>query len=334
MGRRRAHDLRDSCRCERADLCGAEQRAGLEQGIPHTDVTSGRTDVRSGSNWIRDFDPVVLLDNMLDRHDGVGSLGHGAPGRDLHRLAGRERAAGGQAGGDPEDDRQAAGEVAGADREAVHRRAREGRQIDTSGDVLRKHAARRGVNRDALRVERPRPGRARARGRRRWRATGASGTYANCRDLGDRPRARRGAQRRAPPRRAGGGARPARPVLGGRLRRRRLHRRDVRRPHPAARSTRRRSRREAAAELRQGRGAAGGLRSRSRARSSSRSTATSRTTRPRSRGCSPSSTRASTSSRAGRRSGATRSAAGFRHGSSTSSPAASRDCGCTISIAG
>ena len=59
-----------------------------------------------------------------------------------------------------------------------------------------------------------------------------------------------------------------------------------------------------------------------RARSSSRSTATSRTTRPRSRGCSRSSTRASTSSRAGRRSGATRSAAGFRRGSSTSSPAA------------
>ena len=153
-GRRAHSDLGDAGRCERADLRGAEHRAGLEQGVAGADVASDRPHVRSGSNGIRDLDLVVCLDNKLDRHDRVGALRHGAPGRDLHRLAGRERAVGGQAGGDPEHDRQAARQVAGADREAVHRRARERRQIDASGDVLREHAARRGGDRDALRVER------------------------------------------------------------------------------------------------------------------------------------------------------------------------------------
>ena len=59
--------MRDSRRGERADLRGPEQRAGLQQGIPHTNIASGRADVRSGGNRIRDIDPVVLLDNMLDR---------------------------------------------------------------------------------------------------------------------------------------------------------------------------------------------------------------------------------------------------------------------------
>ena len=70
----------------------------------------------------------------------------------------------------------------------------------------------------------------------------------------------------------------------------------VRRAHAPARAQRQRPRRPPAPQLRQGGGARRRLRAGSRATSSSRSTATCRTTRPRSRGCSRSSTRASTSS--------------------------------------
>ena len=151
-------DLGDARRGERADLRGAEQRAGLEQGVARANVATGRPHVRSGPNLVCDLDVVVCYDNLLDRHDRVGSLGHGAAGRDLHRLSRRERPVGRQSGGDPEHDRQAARKIGGTDCEAVHRRARERRQIDARGDILGEHPARRSGDRDALRVERPSPG--------------------------------------------------------------------------------------------------------------------------------------------------------------------------------
>ena len=102
----------------------------------------------------------------------------------------------------------------------------------------------------------------------------------------------------------------------------------------AARRARQRPRRPAAPQLRQGGGAPGRLRAGARATSSSRSTATCRTIRPRSRGCSPSSTRASTSSPAGRRSAAIRSAPA--HPVADLQPVTGRllrACACTTSTA-
>ena len=151
-----------------------------------------------------------------------------------------------------------------------------------------------------------RPARARAGGpprrrgaRSRCNATGRI-AIASGRDLGGRPRPRRGAERGPAPRRARCCARAARPPVGGGLRRRRLDGRDVRRLTRLTPRTRT-SGSCAAAQLRQGGRARRRVRRGDRRRRSSRSTATCRTTRPRSGGCSPSSTRATTSSRAGRR---------------------------------
>ena len=100
-------------------------------------------------------DCVVLLDNMLDRDDGIGALGDDAARRDSHRLAGLERPLGRPAGRDPEDDRQRPGRVRRADGEAVHRRARERRQVDARARVLGEHAARGLGERHRLGLERP-----------------------------------------------------------------------------------------------------------------------------------------------------------------------------------
>ena len=89
------------------------------------------------------FDLVVTMDNILEGDDGVGAVGDDTAGRDLHRLAGRERARRRTAGGDPLDDRQRPGQVRGANREAVHRRARKRRQVDDGARRLRRDAARR-----------------------------------------------------------------------------------------------------------------------------------------------------------------------------------------------
>ena len=83
-----------------------------------------------------------MFDNNLDRNNRVGSHRHGAPGRDLHRLTGLERPLRGYAGRDPKDDRQLSRDVRRPDRKAVHRGARERRQVDQGRNVLREHAAR------------------------------------------------------------------------------------------------------------------------------------------------------------------------------------------------
>jgi hypothetical protein len=101
---------------------------------------------------------VVCFDNKLHGDDRVGPGRHGASGRDLHRFARLQRPIGGQACRDPVNDGEAPREIARPDREAVHRRAGERRQVDLRGDVLRQHPAGCGADLDRLRVERARPG--------------------------------------------------------------------------------------------------------------------------------------------------------------------------------
>ena len=74
--------------------------------------------------------------------DSVGAVRDDTSGRDPHRLAGRERPRRGHPGGDPEDDRQRSRRVRRADGVAVHRRARERRQVDHRGRRRSEHAAR------------------------------------------------------------------------------------------------------------------------------------------------------------------------------------------------
>ena len=97
-----------------------------------------------------------MLDE-LDRHDCVRTLRDDTAGRDRHRLTRCQSAARGSTGGNLLDDRQGSSDrhVGGAHREAVHRRARERRQIDLGRRRVGKHPPGRSLDRDALGGERP-----------------------------------------------------------------------------------------------------------------------------------------------------------------------------------
>ena len=223
----------------------------------------------------------------------------------------------------------------GPDGEAVHRGARERRQVDARGDRLGEHAAGRSLERHALAGS----GSARARTAASASSTGRSGLTSaryrsahgvpSRRDLRRHPRAQRGAQRRPALRRARRGVRRRRPVVGGRVRRRRLDRRHLRRAHAAPRRARQRPGRPPAAQLRQGGGARRRLRRglgrdrrHDRRRPAGRPGRDPAAPREARRGLRP-------RLRAGRRSGATRSPAASPRRSSTASPARSRASGCT-----
>ena len=127
------------------------------------------------------LDAVVMFDNVLDRHNGVGPVRHRAAGRDLHRLA-RRRAAARRAR--PAAIRKTTGNVPGTSaariaKPSIAELGNGGRSI-TRRNVLRQHAARRLGDRDRLGLERPDPREhARAGLRRSTASVGASGTYAN-----------------------------------------------------------------------------------------------------------------------------------------------------------
>ena len=155
--RRRAHTTSGlRRRRQRAELRRPEPDAGRDDRLPGADVASARTHVRAGRHdAFGNLHLVVMLDNILDGDDGVGALGNDAAGRDRHRLAGRERALCGPPGGDLRDDGQRPGRVGRANREAVHRRARERRQVDNRARRLGEHAPPAATSGTRLRRQRP-----------------------------------------------------------------------------------------------------------------------------------------------------------------------------------
>ena len=200
-----------------------------------------------------------MIDNILDGDDGIGPFGHHATRGDRHRLARLERARRGNARRDPGRHGKRPGRIRGTQREPVHRRAREGRQVDRRPRRLGKNAPGRLLEPHRLRGERTGPLDDQALGLLHRHQLGHRGAYRTRtdrlrrRDLGCRPRPRRGAHRRASLRRAPVGARAARAALGGRVRRRRLDRRLLRRADAAAQRPRERPRRPPPAQLRQSR---------------------------------------------------------------------------------
>ena len=201
--------LVDACRRERADLRGPKANSRIEYDIAGPHVASTLPDIGAGGDRFPDLDRLARVLHQLERDDRIGPLGNRAAGGDRHRLAGRERPLGGRPGGDPGDDREA-GAHAGVlcpDREAVHRGAREGRQIDQRGGRLREDPAGRALNRDALCVEALRalenePLCLRDRDQLRRRAHGRKAIGAPRSRAGRRrARERRGARPGPPPRR-------------------------------------------------------------------------------------------------------------------------------------
>jgi hypothetical protein len=147
--------VRDSRGGECRDAGRREARPRRNDGITLPDVAAERPDVRAGPQRVGHHDGVVLLRDELDGDDGVRPLGDDASGRDRHRLAVRQGPRGGSPGGNAGDDRKRPRRVGRANREAVHRRAREARQVDRRPRVLGEHAARCLLQRDGLGGQRP-----------------------------------------------------------------------------------------------------------------------------------------------------------------------------------
>jgi hypothetical protein len=134
-----------------------ERRPGAENGRARVHVPSQRPHVRARLDVTGHDDRAVLLRHDLDRHDRVGALGDDSTGRDRHRLAALEWPRRRTAGGDAIDDRERARRVGGAEGEAVHRGAREARQVDGRERVLGQHAPGRGFESHGLRRQRACP---------------------------------------------------------------------------------------------------------------------------------------------------------------------------------
>src|SRR5439155_22388084 len=97
---------------------------------PLMDVAAPRPDVGPALPRSADFDLVVIIDNILDGHDGIGALWDDPAGGDPHRRPATQwrcrRLSGSDARRDPKPPRR----VGGPDGVAVHRGARERRQVE------------------------------------------------------------------------------------------------------------------------------------------------------------------------------------------------------------
>src|SRR5205823_739111 len=207
-----ANDLRDAGGSERPELGRSEAAAGLDNGLSGASVLPARTYVVTGGNGIANFDCVVMLDNILEGDDGICSVRNDAARRDPHRLPGAKLAGRRSSRRNPERDGQPARRVDGAEGEAVHRRARKRRQVDRRARRLGQNPSRGLLEGEALVPEwanalkdqalsvfdRQQVGQNRRIRYARW--IGSRG-----RDLGRRPRSRRGADGRASVRRTASG---------------------------------------------------------------------------------------------------------------------------------
>src|SRR6266545_4450147 len=116
-----ATDLGDARGGEGADLRRPEPRAARNDDVARPNVASARTHIRSALHLRWDLHVVVIMDNVLDRDDGVGAFGYDASGRDRESLSSGERPARRPSCGNCLPYRQPRGRICGADRVAVHR---------------------------------------------------------------------------------------------------------------------------------------------------------------------------------------------------------------------
>ena len=153
----RAADAGHAGRGERPDVRRGQAHAASHDHVARTNIAAARAHVRARLGYLPNVDAVVMGDNILDGDDGIRAVGNGAAGRDRNRLAGAERRIRRAPGRCMRDDGARAGAVGCAHRVAVHRRARERRQVDHRAGVLGEHAPERLRQRDALRRQLPRP---------------------------------------------------------------------------------------------------------------------------------------------------------------------------------
>ena len=150
-------DLSDTGGRQGTELRRTENPPALHDGVPGAEVTATRTNVVARRNRFRNLHAVVMFDNILDGDDGISSVGNHPAGRYRHRLAGPQLPRRGPPRRNPRHDRQHARRVQGADGVAVHRRARERRQVHERRRGRGQDAARRIFEPNAFRRQRARP---------------------------------------------------------------------------------------------------------------------------------------------------------------------------------
>ena len=139
-----------------AELARAQPRAGRDDVVARGDVLAGAADVVAGPGRGQP-DPVARGVGVLEHDDRVGAGRQRRAGHDPDRGARGERGRLAGAGEGRRRHRQLAGQVGGADREAVHRRRVEAGQ-GAGGDQVGGQAPAPGVGqRDVLGGERGDP---------------------------------------------------------------------------------------------------------------------------------------------------------------------------------
>jgi hypothetical protein len=133
-------NLGDARGCKGGEVSRLQTCARFDDGLAGADVSSCRANIRSPLDGVLDLNRVVTIDNVLEGDDGIGSLGHHSTCGYAHRLSGFERTRRRRARGDPVNDRQPSRRVARAQRETVHRRAVERRQVDCRDRVIGEHS--------------------------------------------------------------------------------------------------------------------------------------------------------------------------------------------------
>ena len=251
--------LRHPGRRERGEPRRGEQRCpprGRARPRRRRRPAGGRSPRRARASSTRTTSPSTVTCSIGTT--ASAPVRHDATGRDRHRLAApRAPAPRARPPRLAADDRQLTRRVLGAEREAVHRGAREAWEVDRREGVLREHAPGGLGERDGLRLERLHP--FEHAGERvldgQEAGHGVDGTHGvrSPGDLGRRADARRGAHGRAAVRGARERARRTGRAVGGDLRRRRLARRNGGRARAAPRGDGERQGRAPAPQRRQGR---------------------------------------------------------------------------------
>ena len=139
------------------DCAGTEARSRRQQLLVGGEVEPGGANIVAGLRRHSDDDAIALAARVLLDDDRVGSFRNRRAGKDTHRFAGSDDAGEGAPGRGLADQLQRhgrPGDVGGAQGVTVHRRIGERRLGAKGGEIARKNAPERPLERDPLFLQR------------------------------------------------------------------------------------------------------------------------------------------------------------------------------------
>jgi hypothetical protein len=154
----RAQELAHARGCQSSDVLGGESRAHIDDDVAGAHVAASRSHMLTGCNPGCDGDALLAVLDELYRDDCVRSVRNRAARRDTCRGTRRQRARRRPPRSDAKGDRKLSRCIDCPDREPVHRRAGEGREIDPRACRLPEHSSVRLFERHRLGGERRRVG--------------------------------------------------------------------------------------------------------------------------------------------------------------------------------